>query len=129
MNGVSQHISHSLLLQKPSGGGLGAGGKRFWCTKLSMFHPHGAGQDVGVLLMKRMACIDDHCEVVKYARCFKCKEKVYSKYMVENGVDKNYKMGQCAVRVMEKEKGGARNPAHECSGADAIHAMRAALAA
>ena len=98
-------------------------------------NPYGASGHIGVLSMKRIACVDNHCEMIKRSRCFKCAQNIYGDPdnldNEGNGevdvVGRNRKMANCALKVLEAEQGGTRDPATQCTGADASYSLMTAV--
>jgi len=112
----------------------GRASKKFWCTQMLVSNPYGAAKNIGVLSMKRVACIENHCEVIKRSRCFKCKEDIYgTNNMDDDGnseIDvtaRNRRMANCALKIMEAEERGVKDPTAQCTGADASYALMVAL--
>jgi len=110
--------------------------KKFWCSQLMVVNPYGADGDIGVLAMKRVACIDNHCEVMKRARCFKCGETIYGLQTegatvfatLELTALQNQKMARCAVAIMKMEDHGQDTSRFQCTGKDASRALMTAIA-
>jgi hypothetical protein len=102
------------------------------CTKMSVEHPNNAKRNVGVLMMKRIRCSEEHdiigCQTHKHGRCIRVSSDVWSasnNLQIANYAQEAQLFGAMAEDVLSAENDSESDETlGECDDEDADKASR-----